>query len=212
MLELVMSSHKESVSDLFLIDWREGVGSTTTEVVSKTVFNVGGSGNIASDATLTKCFVVSAGGGMYQVGSVLGLIDFTLPSWELSIDVIPAAINNGGIVMSRAYNSTGAGGWYFGLKPGTQGLIEFYWVGSNGIWNVITSTQALVIGQLTTLRLVRTSTALTLYFGNQQQATSSVATFNNPNITLAVASFTDSVGGRGFNGKIGKIRFFVPKP
>ncbi|QXO10079.1 hypothetical protein pEaSNUABM37_00118 [Erwinia phage pEa_SNUABM_37] len=211
MLEMLMRDAVAKTDDLFLIDWREGPGTKTTEVVSKTVFNVGGTGVITNDATLGNCFRGNAGGGMYQSGTIYNLINFSLTNWELSIDVIPAAVNNGGIVMSRAFNGSGTGGWYFGFQPSTQGKIEFYWVGSNGVWNALKTANALTVDQLTTLRLKRTGTTLELYFNDQLQSNATNVTFNNSNVVLAIGSFTDTFSSRAFNGKIGKIRFFVPK-
>lgn len=196
-------------SDLFLIDWREGSGTKTTERASKSVFNVLGSGSLIDDPAMGKCFN-NTGGGAFQGDAVYNLINLSLPKWELSIEVTPTSVTNGGTLMSRAFLNSGTGGWYLSFAPSTNGLIEFYWVSGSGSWTRLASTQGLVVGVKAKVRLVRDNNVMSLYINDTFQASFAAPTFNNPSVVLAVGSFADTFSSRTFTGKIGVVRFFIP--
>lgn len=207
MLEAILGGIARN-TDLFLVDWHEGA-TPVFDSRSGAKFDLNGTGSITNDSTKGLCYTGAGGGVWLQTTGALNIIDMTLPNWELSVEVFPQlSLGEIATCSKKVLND----GWFFGFPAANTGYIEFFWSPTSNSRTSLISNTKLTLGTWTTVRLFRTGTSLKMLFDSTVVASTTLTReFLKSTIPLSIGGWSDSTRSDGrWNGKIGKVRFFVP--
>lgn len=216
MLEIALvNGAPKKTDDLFSIDWHEGPGALTIrDQVTKTAFVSASPSNIINDPVFGMCYSYSSGSatGFVQQDTVQKPINFSLPSWELSVEAAGfSQIYRNTLLISQAINTSGKGGWYLIYASTGIRLFQLWYQDSTNTWRSFTADTSAPETAKFTFRLVRKNDTLSMYLNNTMiGATAINVSFNNADVPIAIGRFSDTASAYPWYGKIGKIRFFVP--